>query len=72
MKFVTLGSSGLKVSAICIGGNSWGADGRRDWAAFDKSDSVPFFRHALDSGINFLIQRMLTILDRASRLLAKH
>ena len=53
MKFVTLGSSGLKVSAICIGGNSWGANGRRDWAAFDKSDSAPFFRHALDSGINF-------------------
>tara|TARA_B100001175_G_scaffold242231_1_gene208613 strand:+ start:419 stop:1408 length:990 start_codon:yes stop_codon:yes gene_type:complete len=53
MKFVTLGSSGLRVSAICIGGNSWGAKGRRDWAAFDKSDSAPFFRHALDSGINF-------------------
>ena len=53
MKFVTLGSSGLRVSTICIGGNSWGANGRRDWAAFDKSDSAPFFRHALDSGINF-------------------
>ena len=53
MKFVTLGSSGLKVSAICIVGNSWVANGRRDWVAFDKSDSAPFFRHALDSGINF-------------------
>ena len=53
MKFVTIGSSGLRVSTICIGGNSWGANGRRDWVAFDKSDSAPFFRHALDSGINF-------------------
>ncbi|MBT4355520.1 MAG: aldo/keto reductase [Rhodospirillaceae bacterium] len=53
MKFVNLGSSGLNVSAICIGGNSWGARGRRDWAAFDQSDSAPFFRHALDNGVNF-------------------
>ena len=53
MKFVNLGSSGLNVSAICIGGNSWGARGRRDWAAFDQSDSAPFFRNALDNGVNF-------------------
>jgi aryl-alcohol dehydrogenase-like predicted oxidoreductase len=53
MKFVTLGSSGLEVSSICIGGNSWGAKGRRGWAPFDKADSAPFFRRALDHGINF-------------------
>ena len=53
MKFVNLGSSGVNLSAICIGGNSWGARGRRDWAAFDQSDSAPFFRHALDNGVNF-------------------
>lgn len=53
MKYVTLGNSGLEVSAICIGGNSWGARGRRAWAPFDEADSAPFFRRALDRGINF-------------------
>lgn len=53
MKYVTLGNSGLEVSAICIGGNSWGARGRRAWAPFDEADSAPFFRRALDKGINF-------------------
>ena len=53
MKYVRLGDSGLHVSAICIGGNSWGARGRRAWAPFDQDDSAPFFRRALDKGINF-------------------
>ena len=53
MKYVRLGDSGLEVSAICIGGNSWGARGRRAWAPFDQADSAPFFRRALDKGINF-------------------
>lgn len=53
MKYVNLGRSGLKVSAICIGGNSWGAKGRRAWAAFGEEESRPFFRRALDRGITF-------------------
>jgi aryl-alcohol dehydrogenase (NADP+) len=44
MKYAPLGRSGLMVSRICVGGNSWGAKGRRAWA---------FFRRALDLGINF-------------------
>ena len=53
MKYVPLGRSGLKVSAVCLGGNSWGAAGRRAWGAFDEAGSAPFFRAALDAGINF-------------------
>ena len=53
MKYVTLGRSGLMVSRICLGGNSWGAAGRRAWAPFDADASAPFFRRALDLGINF-------------------
>ncbi len=53
MKYVPLGRSGLMVSRVCLGGNSWGARGRRAWAGFDAGDSAPFFRKALDSGINF-------------------
>lgn len=53
MKYTTLGNSGLTVSRICLGGNSWGAAGRRAWAALDTGASAPFFRRALDVGINF-------------------
>ncbi len=53
MKYVQLGRSGLTVSRVCLGGNSWGAKGRRAWAGFDASDSAPFFKRALERGINF-------------------
>ncbi len=53
MKYVPLGRSGLMVSRVCLGGNSWGARGRRAWAGFDAGDSAPFFKRALDRGINF-------------------
>ncbi|MBL0930103.1 MAG: aldo/keto reductase, partial [Alphaproteobacteria bacterium] len=53
MKFVPLGRSGLMVSRVCLGGNSWGAAGRRAWAAFGPEESAPFFKRALDRGINF-------------------
>jgi aryl-alcohol dehydrogenase (NADP+) len=53
MKFVQMGRSGLTVSAVCLGGNSWGAAGRRGWAPIDQEGARPFFRAALDAGINF-------------------
>jgi len=53
MKYAPLGRSGLMVSRICLGGNSWGAAGRRQWAAFGIEESRPFFKRALDCGINF-------------------
>lgn len=53
MQYVPLGQSGLIVSRVCLGGNAWGAKGRRAWAAFDESESRPFFRRALDLGISF-------------------
>ncbi len=53
MKYVQLGRSGLTVSALCLGGNAWGAAGRRAWGAFDLEGSKPFFKTALDSGITF-------------------
>jgi aryl-alcohol dehydrogenase (NADP+) len=53
MKYAPLGRSGLMVSRICLGGNSWGAAGRRQWAPFGLEESKPFFRRALDLGVNF-------------------
>lgn len=53
MRYVQLGRSGLTVSAVCLGGNSWGAAGRRGWAPVDQDGARLFFRGALDAGINF-------------------
>ncbi|MBC7816236.1 MAG: aldo/keto reductase, partial [Planctomycetaceae bacterium] len=39
MKYGPLGRSGLIVSRICLGGNSWGAKGRRGWGKFDESEA---------------------------------
>jgi len=54
MDYVNLGRSGLKVSRICLGCMSYGdpARGMQGWS-LDEAASRPFFRHALEAGINF-------------------
>lgn len=59
MQFVNLGSTGLKVSRICLGCMTYGAPatgeakgGRHAWA-LGEAESEPFFRQAMDLGINF-------------------
>uniref|UniRef100_A0A9E8CP87 Aldo/keto reductase n=1 Tax=Bosea sp. NBC_00436 TaxID=2969620 RepID=A0A9E8CP87_9HYPH len=53
MRYIQLGGSDLKVSRVCLGGNSWGAKGRRAWAPFGPDESAGFFKAARDAGINF-------------------
>jgi aryl-alcohol dehydrogenase-like predicted oxidoreductase len=52
MKFTQLGRSGLEVSRICLGCMTYGTPKWRPWV-LDEVDSRPFFRKALDIGINF-------------------
>ena len=52
MQYVSLGDSGLKVSRICLGCMSYGSKKWREWV-LEEADSLPFFRQALDAGINF-------------------
>jgi len=52
MKYTQLGSSGLEVSRICLGCMTYGTPKWRPWV-LDEVDSRPFFRKALDLGINF-------------------
>jgi aryl-alcohol dehydrogenase-like predicted oxidoreductase len=59
MDYVNLGKTGLKVSRICLGCMTYGEPatgelkpGRQAWALNEK-ESQPFFRQALDLGINF-------------------
>jgi 1-deoxyxylulose-5-phosphate synthase len=52
MKFTQLGRTGVTVSRICLGCMSYGDPGWRPWVLDDKA-SRPFFRRAVERGINF-------------------
>jgi aryl-alcohol dehydrogenase-like predicted oxidoreductase len=52
MQYATLGSTGLTVSRICLGCMSYGDPGWRPWV-LDEGAARPFFRAAVEAGINF-------------------
>lgn len=52
MDYVNLGSTGLKVSRLCLGCMTYGSKRWRDWV-LDEEESRPFIRRALELGINF-------------------
>jgi aryl-alcohol dehydrogenase-like predicted oxidoreductase len=52
MQYTNLGSTGMTVSRICLGCMSYGNPQWRPWV-LDEAAAQPFFRLALDNGINF-------------------
>lgn len=54
MQYKTLGRSDLTVSPLCLGCMSFGvaARGQHEWSLTEE-ESRPFFRQALEAGINF-------------------
>jgi aryl-alcohol dehydrogenase-like predicted oxidoreductase len=54
MDYTGLGNTGLQVSRICLGCMSYGEPdrGNQSWS-LDEAASGPFFKQALDAGINF-------------------
>ncbi len=62
MEYVRLGSTGLKVSRICLGCMTYGAKKWREWV-LEEEESRPFFQRAIELGINFF--------DTADMLLAR-
>src|SRR6266481_3621003 len=52
MEYVNLGSTGLKVSRLCLGAMTYGSKKWREWV-LDEEESRPFIQHALELGINF-------------------
>ena len=52
MEYTRLGSTGLKVSRICLGAMTYGTPTWRPWV-LDEAASRPFFRRAIEHGINF-------------------
>jgi aryl-alcohol dehydrogenase (NADP+) len=52
MDYVNLGSTGLKVSRICLGCMTYGSKSWREWI-LEEEESRPFIRRALELGITF-------------------
>jgi len=52
MEMVTLGRSGLTVSRLALGCMSYGTSTWRPWV-LDEAEARPFFRRAVEAGINF-------------------
>jgi len=52
MQYVRLGSTGLKVSRICLGTMTYGSKQWREWV-IEEEESRPFIQRALEAGINF-------------------
>jgi len=52
MDYVRLGSTGLKISRLCLGTMTYGDPGWRAWV-LPEDQSRPFIKRALEHGINF-------------------
>jgi aryl-alcohol dehydrogenase-like predicted oxidoreductase len=52
MEYTTLGRTGLTVSRLALGCMSYGDPGWRSWV-LDEAAAKPFFRAAIEAGINF-------------------
>ena len=52
MDYVRLGNTGLKVSRLCLGCMTYGSPKWRPWV-LDEEQSLPFFKAAIEKGINF-------------------
>jgi len=52
MKYVNLGTTGLKVSKVCLGTMTFGSPEWRNWV-MGEAEALPFIKRALEHGINF-------------------
>ena len=52
MEYVRFGSTGLRVSRLCLGMMSFGQHDERPWA-LGEEDAEPIVRRAFDGGVTF-------------------
>jgi 1-deoxyxylulose-5-phosphate synthase len=52
MEYTNLGSTGVRVSRICLGCMTYGSKKWREWV-MEEAEGRPFIKQALDLGINF-------------------
>ena len=77
MEYVNLGRAGVKVSRICLGCMTYGVPpagplrpGSNSWS-LNEQESAPFFRQALDVGINFFDTANVYAIGDSERVLGR-
>jgi len=70
MEYEKLGRTGLDVSPLCLGCMSYGSRDWRDWV-LDEEASRPFFRRAVEAGINFFDTADMYSLGRSEEVTGK-
>jgi aryl-alcohol dehydrogenase (NADP+) len=70
MDYVRLGSTGLKVSRLCLGAMTYGDPGWRAWV-LPEDASRPFIKRALEHGINFFDTADMYSLGRSEEVLGR-
>lgn len=70
MEYRRLGSTGMKVSPLCLGTMTYGTSEWRDWV-LDEEASRPFIKKALDAGINFFDTADMYSVGESERVVGK-
>jgi aryl-alcohol dehydrogenase-like predicted oxidoreductase len=70
MDHVRLGQTGLKVSRLCLGCMTYGSPKWRPWI-LDEEASLPFFKAAIEAGINFFDTADVYSLGESERVTGK-
>lgn len=70
MEFVRLGSTGLKVSRLALGCMTYGSSKWRPWV-LDEEAGRPFYKRALELGINFFDTADMYSLGESERVLGR-
>ena len=70
MDYTKLGSTGLKVSRICLGCMTYGSKSWRQWV-LEEEESRPFLRRSLELGINFFDTADMYSLGRSEEILGR-
>lgn len=70
MEYKQLGTTGMRVSPLCLGTMTYGTPTWREWV-LDEAASRPFIKKALDAGINFFDTADMYSLGESERVVGK-
>jgi aryl-alcohol dehydrogenase-like predicted oxidoreductase len=70
MEYTNLGSTGLKVSRICLGCMTYGTSSWRQWV-LNEEEGRPFIKQALEYGINFFDTADMYSLGKSEEVLGR-
>jgi aryl-alcohol dehydrogenase (NADP+) len=70
MEYINLGSTGLKVSRICLGCMTYGSSNWRQWV-LNEEEGRPFIKQAIEQGINFFDTADMYSLGKSEEVLGR-